>query len=176
MKIIIATKNESKVQGAREAFETFYENVEIEGFSVSSNVPEQPINDEIMKGAENRLEGLVSYAKENNIEADFFLSVESGLYNMCGRWVNVSFALVKDKYGYESFGMSPAYPVPEKYVDEILQTDLTQLFNRIFTSNELQEHKGGVRLLTRSRMTRADLIMEAFLMALTQIINGDLWH
>ncbi len=176
MKLLIATNNESKIQGAKEAFETFYENVEIKGVSISSNVPEQPINEEIMQGAENRIAGLVKYAEENDLEIDFYLSVESGLINLYGRWINTSIALIRDKYGFEAHGVAPGYPVPEKYVDEVIQSDLTKVYNRIFSQNELREHKGGVRLLTHGRMTRADLIMEAFLMAMTQIINGEIWH
>lgn len=176
MKILIATKNASKLQGAREAFATYFGNFEIEGIPVESNVPEEPINEEIMQGAENRVKNLVKYAKANNIEADYFLSVESGLTKQLGRWLNISIAIVRDKYGYESVGTSPAYPVPEKYVDEIIKTDLEKLFTKIFNQDEINTNKGGVRLLTHGQMTRADLIMEAFLMALTQVVNGSVWR
>lgn len=176
MKLLIATQNEAKIQGAKEAFDTFFEDVHIDGVSVSSDVPDEPINDQVMQGAENRLDNLEKYAKENGIEADFYLAIESGLINFYGKWINTSIALVRDKYGYESHGIAPGYPVPERYVEEIKSTDLSKLFTRLFSENELKEHKGGVRLLTHGRMTRADLIYEAFTMALVQIINGEIWH
>ena len=58
MKILIGTKNPGKIEGARQAFEKYFENVEIEGISVDSNVGEQPINEEILQGAKNRVKKL----------------------------------------------------------------------------------------------------------------------
>ena len=44
----MGTTNPGKIEGARQAFEKYFDNVEIEGISVSSNVGEQPINEEIL--------------------------------------------------------------------------------------------------------------------------------
>lgn len=53
MKILIGTKNPGKVDGAKQAFDEYFEDFDIEGFSVYSDVGEQPINDEIYKGVIN---------------------------------------------------------------------------------------------------------------------------
>ena len=42
MKVLIGTSNPGKIQGAKEAFEKYFENVEIEGISVDSEVGVQP--------------------------------------------------------------------------------------------------------------------------------------
>ena len=55
MKILIATQNKGKVEGAKRAFEKFFENVEIVGISASSDVPEQPVNEETWQGAKNNV-------------------------------------------------------------------------------------------------------------------------
>ena len=55
MKILIGTQNPGKIQGAKEAFEKYFDNVEIEGISVDSEVGNQPINEDILLGARNRL-------------------------------------------------------------------------------------------------------------------------
>ena len=44
MKILIGTKNPGKIEGAKQAFEQYFENIEIEGVPVSSDVGDQPIN------------------------------------------------------------------------------------------------------------------------------------
>ena len=67
MKILIGTKNPGKIEGARQAFEKYFDNVEIEGISVNSDVGDQPVNEEILQGAKNRVKNLKKYAKENNI-------------------------------------------------------------------------------------------------------------
>ena len=76
MKILIGTKNPGKVQGAKEAFEKYYKNIEIEPINVSSDVSNQPVNKEIFEGAKNRVKNLKKYAEENNINADFYVASE----------------------------------------------------------------------------------------------------
>ena len=58
MKVLIGTKNPGKIQGAKEALEKYYENIDIEGIPVSSDVSEQPLNEEIYLGAKNGNSGI----------------------------------------------------------------------------------------------------------------------
>ena len=55
MKILIGTKNPGKIEGAKKAFERYFDNVEIEGIPVSSQVPDQPFDKEVLEGARNRV-------------------------------------------------------------------------------------------------------------------------
>ena len=175
MKILIGTKNPGKIQGAKEAFENYFKEFEISGIPVSSNVGDEPVNNEIYEGARNRVNNLMSYAEENNIEAEYFLGVESGITNLLGKWIIISIAVIKDKNGYESWGTSPAFPVPNKYVDEIISTDLGKVMDKIFQKNDLRSNKGGISFLTNDVISRIDQTREAFIMALTQHIN-EVWN
>lgn len=47
MKILIGTKNPGKIEGARLAFVEYFENIEIEGIPVNSEVSDEPVNDDI---------------------------------------------------------------------------------------------------------------------------------
>ena len=175
MKVLIGTKNPGKIEGAKVAFESFFKRVEIEGIPVHSDVSEEPVKDEIYIGARNRVNNLIKYAKENNIEAEYFLGIESGITNVLGKWVIINIAVIKDGNGYESWGTSPAFPVPDKYVDEIINTDLGKVMDNIFKQNDLRSNKGGISFLTHNVTTRIDLTKEAFIMALTQFINDNIW-
>lgn len=175
MKILIGTKNPGKIQGAKEAFGNYFKEFEISGIPVSSNVGDEPVNNEIYEGARNRVNNLMSYAEENNIEAEYFLGVESGITNLLGKWIIISIAVIKDKNGYESWGTSPAFPVPDKYVDEIISTDLGKVMDKIFQKNDLRSNKGGISFLTNDVIGRIDQTREAFIMALTQHIN-EVWN
>lgn len=55
MKVLIATKNQGKIEGAKRALENYFNNVEIEGIPVNSDVPDQPVNKEIYIEAKNRV-------------------------------------------------------------------------------------------------------------------------
>lgn len=175
MKILIGTKNPGKIEGATQALKQYFNEFDIEGISVSSDVPDEPCNDEIYLGARNRVNNLISYSKENNIEADYFLGVESGITNLLGKWMIINIAVIKDKNGYESWGSSAGFPVPEKYVNEIISTDLGKVMDKIFKKNDLRSNKGGISFLTHEKITRIDLTKQAFTMALTQFINNNIW-
>ncbi len=117
----------------------------------------------------------MEYAKENGLEYDYYVAIESGIANVLGRWEIVNIAVIKDKEGYESFGSSAGFPVPEKYVDKIIETDLGCVMDEIFNESELGKGKGGIGMLTKDNISRIDLTKDAFIMALTQFVNGDKW-
>lgn len=175
VKILIGTKNPCKIEGATEALKNYFNEFDIEGISVESNVGEEPVNNEIYEGARNRVNNLIQYALENNIEADYYLGVESGITNLLGKWVIINIAVIKDKNGYESWGTSSAFPVPDKYVEEIISTDLGKVMDKIFKKSDLRSSKGGISFVTNGIISRVDLTRDAFVMALTQHVNA-IWN
>lgn len=177
MKVLIATKNQGKTEGAKSALLRFFDNVEIQSISVESDVSEQPVNDEIYTGAKNRVKNLKKYAKENNIEADLYLSVESGINNLLGRWMITSIAVIEDDNDFESYGASPSFPVPDSLAQEVINTDLSQVMNKVLPRDDERHNKGGgIQLLTHGEISRIDLTESAFIMALTKYINEDIWR
>ena len=175
MQILIGTKNLGKIEGARQAFEKYFDNVEIEGISVDSEVGNQPFNKEILQGAKNRVKNLKKYAKENQIEADFYISSEAGITNLLGEWLDINCVIIEDSKGFQSVGTSQGFPIPEKYIEEIKQTELGKVMDKIFSGKDLGKGKGGISYLTKDAVSRIDLTRNAFIMALTQHINGDIW-
>ena len=172
----MATKNPGKIQGAKEAFEKYFNDVEIEGISVESNVSNQPFNEEIFEGAKNRVKNLKEYAKENNIQADFYIASEAGIQNLLSEeWIDINAVVIEDKNGFQSVGMSQGFQIPNKYIKDIKETELGQVMDKIFSKNELGKGKGGISFLTHGDTTRVDLTRNAFIMALTPHINGETW-
>ena len=177
MKVLIGTKNQGKIEGAKRALLNYFEDVDIVGVSVDSQVSEQPVNDETFDGAKNRVKNLKIYAAENGIEADYFMAIESGLVNLYGNWVIINAAVVEDSEGYISCGTSPAFPVPENLVENIKTKGLAEVMNDIFSKDDDRHNQGGgIQLLTHNKLSRIDLTETAFVMALTKHINGDAWR
>ncbi len=176
MKILMGTKNPGKIQGAKEAFEKYFNDVQIEGIAVNSDVSNQPLNKEVFQGAKNRVKNLKEYAKNNNIHADFYIASEGGIQNLlCDEWIEFNAAVIEDNSGISSVGTSQGFPIPDKYMKEIQETELGKVMDRIFNGNELNKGQGGISLLTHGELTRIDLTRNAFMVALTKYINGDLW-
>lgn len=176
MKILMGTKNPGKIEGARQAFEKYFDNVEIEGIPVNSDVGDQPVNEEILQGAKNRVKNLKKYAKNNNIKADYFVSSEAGITNLLGEWIDINCVVVENIEGLQSVGTSQGFPIPDKYIDEIKETELGKVMDKIFSGKELGKGKGGISFLTKDEVSRIDLTRNAFIMALTSYINGEIWR
>ena len=175
MKILMGTKNPGKIEGAKKAFEKYFNNVEIEGIAVNSGVGDQPVNEEILQGARNRIENLKEYARINNIKADYFVSSEAGITNSLGEWIDINCAVVESKEGIQSVGTSQGFPIPDKYIDEIKKTELGKVMDKLFNGKELSKGKGGISILTKNEVSRIDLTRNAFIMDITKHINGDIW-
>ena len=172
MRVLIGTKNQGKIEGAKRALEKYFNNIEITGVPVESNVSEQPVNDEIYTGAKNRVKNLKKYAKENNIDAKLYLAIESGINNSLGRWMITNIAIIEDNNEFESYGTSPSFPVPDKLVKDVIDTDLTQAMNKVLPKDDERHNKGGgIQLLTHNNISRIDSTQIAFIMALTKYIN-----
>lgn len=175
MKILMGTKNPGKIEGARQAFEKYFDNIDIEGIAVESNVGAQPVNEEILQGAKNRIKNLKKYANNNNIKADFYIASEAGITNLLGECIDINAVVIEDSKGFQSIGTSQGFPIPDKYIEEIKQTELGKVMDRLFRGKELGKGKGGISFLTKDEITRIDLTRNAFIMALTRFINEDIW-
>ena len=175
MKILMGTKNPGKIEGARQAFAKYFDNIEIEGIAVESNVGAQPVNEEILQGAKNRIKNLKEYANNNNIKADFYIASEAGITNLLGEWIDINAVIIEDSKGFQSIGTSQGFPIPDKDIEEIKQTELGKVMDRLFRGKELGKGKGGISFLTKDEITRIDLTRNAFIMALTRFINEDIW-
>lgn len=175
MKVLIGTKNPGKIEGAKRALTHYFEDVEIVGVKVPSNVSEQPVGIETYEGALNRVNNLFDFAKENNISADLFMAVESGLTSELGFWAISNIAVIKNSKGEAGYGSSASFPVPTQYVEDIKTETLGTVMDRIFDESDLRSSTGGIGLLTQDVVTRIDLTEEAFLMALTPFINEKVW-
>ena len=176
MKILIGTKNPGKIEGARQAFERYFDNVEIESIPVNSDVGDQPVNEEILKGAKNRVSNLKKYAKQNKMEVDFYISSEAGITNLLGEWLDINCVVIESREGLQSIGTSQGFPIPNKYIEQIKETKLGKVMDEIFRGKDLGKGKGGISFLTKNEVSRIDLTRNAFVMALTKYINGDIWR
>lgn len=159
----VATSNPTKIEAIKKVFGFYFKDLKIIPQKTKSGVPEQPINEDVYRGAENRIEGL----KNGNEKYDYLVSCEGGLVNNFGQWFNVQVVMVEDSKGKKSTGLSPAYPIPDKYVDKIINSSLAEVLDEIF------QGKGGIRKLTGGQVTRFDLVVQGTQMALTGIVNEE---
>ena len=122
IKILIGSNNKAKIEGAKLAFEKYFSDFEIISEDIQSGVNSQPINDEILLGARNRIKGL----KDLNIkDVDFYISSEAGLISIGDLYLNINMGVIEDINGYESIGTSQGYMIPKSKVEPIIMFPLS---------------------------------------------------
>ena len=172
MNILIASQNVGKIEGITRTFKKYFDDVCSQGFKISSNVSDQPINDETYVGVCNRLNNLEKYAEENNINADYFVASESGIFNTLGKWMTINLILIKEKStGILSEGTSRGLEIPDKYIEEIKKSELGVVVDKIFEGKGIKQNMGAIGFLTKGEIKRTDLVSEATEMAIIPFIN-----
>ena len=174
IKILIGSNNKAKIEGAKLAFEKYFSDFEIISKDISSGVNAQPINEEILLGARNRIKGL----KELNINnIDFYISSEAGLISIGDLYVNINMGVIEDINGYESIGTSQGYMIPKNKIELVKEKTLGVVLDETFNGINLNRNKGGINYLTLGEVNRIQLVRDSFILALVPFLeqNQKIW-
>lgn len=176
MKVLVASKNASKIDGTKVAFEKFFDDVNVVGVSVESEVSEQPFDKETLIGAKNRIKNLKKYCKTNNLQADYFVAIESGIINIYDEYFLIDFVVIENNLGQEGIGTSCAFPIPKRLIKDIKERGFGQVFDEIFVAEKTRKVGGGIMGLTHGNITRTCKTTESVIMALTRFVNNEFWQ
>lgn len=177
LSLVIATENPGKIQGAKEAFGTYFPNfnIEIRGCKVVSDAPEQPFYDEILQSARGRVDFLL---KNNDFkDVDYYLASEAGIIKILDKYININLALVRDKNGYESVGISQGFMIPENLINDVKEQSLGKVLDRLLNAKDLSKNLGGIYNLSGGIINRVDLVKNSFITALVPFLekNKNIW-
>lgn len=174
MKILVGSKNPVKIEATQEAFEKFFSDIEIIGISVPSNVADQPVNKETFDGAENRANELKRINNDENLEAEFFVGIEGGIIETYGNWFGLGCMCILDKFGNNSFGTSPHFPLPKQMVDEMLNgKELGHIMDESTGDNNTKQKQGAIGIFTNGVMSRKELYVSGLISAIIPFINKE---
>ncbi len=167
MRVAVGSKNPSKIEGVRRAYESFSIEAEVFPVEVESKVSRQPRSlDETVRGALNR-----AVAARERVDADEYVGVESGLMYIpyIDRVVDVTVAVICDRMMRITVGLSPAFEVPPDFVRRLYSedTELEEIVVQLTGIENIGEKGGFISFLTNGKYERSELVRQAVLMALT---------
>lgn len=174
MKINIGSKNPVKIESVREAFGLFFDNVNVEGFSVNSGVSSQPKTlNEIIQGAKNRAINCF-----NN--CDYGIGLESGIFPVEGsltNYLNVCCCAIYNGEKIVGIGFSPGFEYPQFVIKRILQegSETGQIFDEILNEENIKQKQGIVGALAHNKYSRKDFTIAGVIMALYPLLNKELY-
>lgn len=176
MRILVGSKNPTKVDAVKTVFQKFYSGVEVIGISVDSGVKDQPLTDETMSGAKNRSEELQKINKTENLDADFFIGIEGGIINFNGASFNSNIAYILHKSGKSSVGISPSFQLPKAFLTRLEDgEELGKIIDEIKRESGTGQKGGAIEFFTKGNFNRTQMTETAVLMALIPFIHEELF-
>ncbi|MDK6028674.1 inosine/xanthosine triphosphatase [Ignisphaera sp. 4213-co] len=175
LRVCVGSKNPSKIEGVRRAFQAFFNNVDVKGCAVETGLPPQPIGIEItMRGARIRAEKALKCFSD----CDFGVGVEAGFISFGEVFYDVQVTYIVDRNGFASYGFSPAFPIPKKFAELIIKgvfKELEEVVDNFYGTKNIGEKGGFIKLLTKGVVRREDLTYYSVIAALIPFINKDVY-
>lgn len=176
MKVLIGSQNPVKIDAVRDAFSRYFMDVETISINVNSGVPEQPVEEDTFKGAENRVMELRRINEEENIGADIFVGIEGGIKKCYSRWFSFGAICVMDKNGRTGFGTSPHFQIPDDVKDELLKgVELGTIIDKLAGDDNTKQRDGSIGFFTKGRMGRKDLYVPGIVVAMVPFLNENIF-
>ncbi|MFK7908064.1 MAG: inosine/xanthosine triphosphatase, partial [Chitinophagales bacterium] len=179
IKIVVASKNPTKVNAALLGFQRLFPNQDFaaKGMSVPSGVSDQPMNDaETFEGALNRAKNV---QKKSEKDADFWVGIEGGLtYNIAGKMEAFAWIVVLSKSSPKIIGKArtASFEIAGPIEDLIHQGyELGHADDLVFGDDNSKQKSGATGLLTDNVMNRVLLYEMAMILALVPFKNKDLY-
>jgi len=171
MYVILGSTSPVKVNATKQAFRTFFDNVEVKALSLPSGVKAFPTSDaETLRGAMNRAE------KARSLEpgANFAVGIEGGLDRLGGQ-VFVHQIAVVIKGDTKGIGISQGYIAPDRLIEQLdmESDDSRRIIDGYFGRDEILSEEGVIGVMTNGELTRTDASRDAVICALTRFINPE---
>lgn len=112
MKVVIASTSELKVQAVKNAFND--PSIEFIAVKADSNVSEQPMNEQTLTGAFNRIDD----ARRLSPGADFYVSIENGIFEEDGKFIDRAIVTIGNETSDPVVTYSDGVEFPKNAVEE----------------------------------------------------------
>lgn len=173
MKIILGSKNPSKINAIKLAMQTLgYQDIEILSIDVPSEVSSKPINEETLIGAQNRNKNLYEYCWERNIAFDLLISIEGGYEKVNNTYFIVTYASVIDINNNEFIGKSQGLQISKNMFEWVSKgNSLNKVIETIIENKENKKENGITGYLTNGFYKREIFDSSAITSALQAFLN-----
>jgi inosine/xanthosine triphosphatase len=174
MKVAVGSKNPTKINAVKIAFETVFpgEEIIVEGVSVPSGVSDQPMSDkEAIRGARNRAKRSMK-----KIKADFGVGLEGGMQKVNKEWFTSGWAVVINREGIIGIGSSISMIIPPKLLELILDgKELGHANDIVFKQTNSKHASGHFGIMTNDAITRTNAYRDGVFSALGRFLHPEVF-
>lgn len=176
MLVLVGSLNPVKIGAAEDAFSRFFDGIEVQGLDVDSGVGDQPVGDDTLRGARGRATALAELDARRGLDAAWFVGIEGGLVRLDDHWLACGAVCVRDRRGRCSTGTSPAFPLPQEVVEQLIEgRELGHVIDELSGDRGTKRRGGAIGHFTRGVMDRRELYVHGVVVALVPFLNERLY-
>ena len=176
MKILVGSKNPVKIDSVKEAFANYFNEIDVVGVDVDSEVSVQPVNDETFTGALNRAMKLRELNRLQNLGAEYFVGIEGGIAEQFDKWFAFGCMCVVNKEGLTGYGLSPHFELPPAVVEKLLRgIELGNVMDEIMNQRNTKQKHGAIGFFTNGVMSRKELYIEGLKVAVIPFLHKEIY-
>jgi len=174
IKVSVGSTNKVKVDAVRNIFTQAYGLVEVVSVEPDKTVPNQPVEDNTVRGAIQRAQSAMSKTR-----ADYAVGIEAGLFfnQVLKRHLDIQYCAIIDSSGKMTVGHGPGFEYPPEVVKAVLEGGTVgDTMSRLTEIEKIGHKMGSVGYLSDGMIDRTSLTEIAVLMALIPRIRKELYE
>lgn len=177
MKILVGSRNPTKIGAVEDVFGQFFGPVEVIGMEIDSGVAGQPIGEEeTFAGAENRARALLRRNARDELAARFCVGIEGGVTHLYGRWFAFGVICVADAQGRLGYGVTSHFELPDQVAAALGGgKELGDVIDRLSGLHNTKHDGGAIGHFSHGRLDRRGLASQGIFMALLPFLNESLF-
>ncbi|PIS08875.1 inosine/xanthosine triphosphatase [Candidatus Beckwithbacteria bacterium CG10_big_fil_rev_8_21_14_0_10_34_10] len=171
--VIVGSKNPVKIKAGKIGFAKYFNNLEVKGLKLESEVSAQPLTlKETFKGALNRAKNGLKIKPQ----ADFSLGLEGGMQKHSFGWTTFGVVVILSKNNKKGVSISSQLVLPEKMVEKVLKgKELGVVLSQKTGIKNINQKQGAFGFFTSNRVTRETSYINAIILALAPLIKKELY-
>ncbi len=171
--VSVGSHNPVKLSAVSNVFLRFFKEVKVIEADVTSGVPEQPMEGDVVSGAVERAKGAM------NGDTDFGVGIEAGLFEdrKSETTFDVQFCAVIDRAGRITMGHGPGFSYPPDIMELVSKgKTVGGAVEERYGLKEIGKKEGAIGFLTERKLDRTALTEQAVFMAMVPRIRRELYN
>lgn len=172
LRVNVGSANEVKISAVESVLKQLYGAIEINAVGVPSDVPEQPKNEEVLRGAINRARAAIQ-------NAHLGIGIEAGLFwhDALQSYIDVQFCAIVDSMGRVTVGHGPGFCYPPAVIEKVRKgKTVGEAMHELTGIKSIGRKSGAVGYLSRGLIDRKELTEMAVIAAFIPRIRPELYR
>jgi inosine/xanthosine triphosphatase len=171
--VSVGSHNPVKVSAVSNVFLRFFNKVKVNEADVTTGVPEQPKEGDVVSGAVERAKGAMKK------DSDFGVGIEAGLFEdkKSDNTFDVQFCAVIDRAGRLTMGHGPGFSYPPEILELVSKgRTVGGAVAERYGIQDIGKKEGAIGFLTERKLDRTALTEQAVFMAMVPRIKRELYN